>query len=283
MKTTRSKNWMPVCAAVLMATAGYRALADGASANATAAKPDKSYTGTIVSVDPKEHMLEVKSFPFSNKKFNLGDTCACTIVGQDAGTVGDLRPGQKVTVGYQDAHGVLVADRVTQKPMRDEGMVKAIDPGTQTLTLHLGVRDKKFQLPADCEVTLRGDKAGTVGDIQPGNHVLITYEVPEGKATARQIAQTSETFTGDLTAIDLEQKTMKAKATFATKKFNVGDDCAVVINGKPDGKLTDLRPGESLMFSYDNINGVNVVNRIAPAHAQKSSVAASSAPPMENY
>ena len=120
---------------------------------------------------------------------------------------------------------------------------------------------------------MRGDKAGTVADIQPGNHVLITYEVPNGKPTAREIAQTSETFTGDLTAIDLDQKTMKAKAMFATKKFNVGDDCAVVINGKPDGKLTDLRPGESLTFSYDNINGVNVVNRIAPANGSGSAVA----------
>ena len=69
----------------------------------------------------------------------------------------------------------------------------------------------------------------------------MTYEVPNGKPTAREIAQTSETFTGDLTAIDLDQKTMKAKTMFATKKFNVGDDCAIVINGKPDGKLTDLQ------------------------------------------
>ena len=65
---------------------------------------------------------------------------------------------------------------------------------------------------------------------------------------------------------------MKAKASFNTKKFNVGDDCAVVINGKPDGKLTDLRPGESLMFSYDEVNGVNVVNRIAPAERQHDQV-----------
>ena len=218
-------------------------------------------------------MLDVKSFPFSNKKFNLGDTCTYTIVGQDTGAIGDLRPGQKVTVGYQDAHGVLVADRVTQQPMRDEGMVKAINPTTQTLTLHVGVMDKTFQLPTDCEVTLRGDKSGTVADIQAGNHVLITYEVPNGKPTARQIAQTSAMFTGDLTAIDLDQKTIKAKAMFATKKFNLGDDCAVVINGKPNGKLTDLRPGESLTFSYDNINGVNVVNRIAPANGSGSAVA----------
>jgi Cu/Ag efflux protein CusF len=273
MKTKALRAWAVVCLSALMATAAYRASADDASANATAAKPDKTYTGTIVSVAPKEHTLDVKGFLFSHKKFNLGDTCAYTIVGQDTGAIGDLRPGQKVTVGYQDAHGVLVADRVTQRPMRDEGMVKAIDPTTQTLTLHEGVMDKKFQLPADCEVTLRGDKSGTVADIRPGNHVLITYEVPNGKPTARQIAQTSETFTGDLTAIDLDQKTIKAKAMFATKKFNVGDDCAVVIKGKPNGKLTDLRPGESLTFSYDDINGVNVVNRIAPANGSGSAVA----------
>ncbi len=123
---------------VLTATAGYRASADDASANAPAAKPDKNYTGTVVSVDPKESLLDVKGFPFSDKKFNLGDTCAYAIVGQDTGAVGDLRPGQRVTVGYQDANGVLVADRVTQQPMRDEGMVKAIDPTAQTLTLASG-------------------------------------------------------------------------------------------------------------------------------------------------
>lgn len=273
MKIKALRAWAVVCLSALTATAAYRASADDASANATAAKPDKTYTGTIVSVDSKEHMLDVRGLPFSSKKFNLGDNCTYTIVGQDTGAVGDLRPGQKVTVGYQDAHGVLVADRVTQRPMRDEGMVKAIDPATQTMTLHLGVMDKKFQLPTDCEVTLRGDKSGTVADIQPGNHVLVTYEVPDGKPTARQIAQTSETFTGDLTAIDLDQKTIKAKAMFATKKFNVGDDCAVVINGKPNGKLVDLRPGQSLTFSYDNINGVNVVNRIAPANGSGSAVA----------
>ncbi len=272
MKTKVLRTWAAVGLSVLTATAAYRASADDASAKATTAKPDKTYTGTVVSVDPKEHLLNVKGFMFG-KKFNLGDTCAYTMVDKDTGAMGDLRPGQRVTVGYQDAHGVLVADRVTQQPMRDEGMVKAIDPKAQTMTLHLGVMDKTFQLPADCEVTLRGDKSGTVADIQAGNHVLVTYEVPNGKLTARQIAQTSATFTGDLTAIDLDQKTLKAKAMFTTKKFNVGDDCAVIVNGKPNGKLTDLRPGESLTFNYDDVNGVNVVNRIAPANGSGRAVA----------
>jgi len=273
MKTKALRTWAAVGLSVLTATAAYRASADDASAKATAAKPDKTYTGTVVSVNPQENRLDVKGFLFSKKEFNLGNNCAYAIVGKDTGAISDLRPGQKVTVGYQDAHGVLIADRVTQRPMRDEGMVKAIDPTTQTLTLHLGVTDKTFQLPANCDVTLRGGKSGTVAGIQPGYHVTVTYEVPNGKPTAREIAQTSATFTGKLTAIDLDQRTMKASAMFATKKFNVGDDCTVLVNGKPDGKLTDLRPGENLTFSYDNVNGVNVVNRIAPANGSGSAVA----------
>jgi Cu/Ag efflux protein CusF len=269
MKTKALHVWAVVCLSALTAAA-YRASADDVSANATAAKPDKTYTGTVVSLNPQEKVLDVKGFLFSKKEFNLGNNCAYTIVGKGTGAIGDLRPGQKVTVSYQDAHGVLVADRVTQRPMRDEGMVKAINPTTQMLTLHVGMTDKTFQVPADCAVVLRGDKSGTIADIKPGNHVTVTYEVPNGKPTAREIAQTSVTFTGKLTAIDLDQKTLKASTMFATRKFNVGDDCAVLVNGKPDGKLTDLRPGENLTFSYDDVNGVNIVNRIAPAGASSS-------------
>ena len=281
MKMTRSKNWMAVCAAVLTAMAASRVSAGDATANAPATKPDKTYTGTVVSVSPKENMLDVKGFPFGHKRFNLGDSCTYTMVGRDSGVIGDLRPGQRITVGYQDARGVLVADRVTQQPLRDEGMVKAIDPKAHTLKLRVGILDKTYQLPADCDVTWRGDRAGAIADVETGNHVTVTYEVPNGIATARDIAQTSATFTGNLTAIDLDQKTMTVKTAFTTKKFNVGDNCAIVINGKTDGKLTDLRPGENLTFSYDSVNGVNIVNRIASAEAQKSSVAAS-APPMNN-
>lgn len=278
MKTTKSKNWTAVCAAVLTATAAFRASADPA---ATAARPEKNYTGTIVSVDPQEHVLNAKGFLLS-KKFNLGADCAYTLLDNGIGAIGDLRPGEKVKVAYQNADGVLVADRVEQQPMRYEGMVKAIDPAAHTLTLRLGGMDKTFQIANDCSVVLRNDKSGTPADIQTGNHVTVTYETPGGTLTARQIAQTSAEFTGTLTAIDLEEKTVKAKAAFSSKKFNVGDNCAIVINGRTDGHLSDLKPNEKLVFSYDEINGVNVVNRIAPAEAQTGSVASNAAPMSRN-
>ncbi len=121
------------------------------------------------------------------------------------------------------------------------------------------------------------ENPATLTDIQTGNHVTVTYETPGGTLTARQIAQTSIEFTGILTAIDLGEKTLKAKALFGSKKFNVADDCAIIINGRTGGQLSDLKPNDKLVFSYDEINGVNVVNRIAPAmETQPGSVAAAS-------
>ena len=270
MKTTRSMNWTAVAVAVLAATAVIRAPADQV---APAARPERSYTGTVVSVDPKEQTLETKGLVLS-KKFNLGDACTYALLDQDPGTAGDLRPGEKVTVSYQDAQGVLIADRVEQQPMRSEGMVTAIDPARHTLMLHRPTLDKQMQLADDCKIVLRDGKPGTFADVHIGNHVTVTYETPNDMLTARQIAQTSIEFTGTLTAIDLGERTLKARAVFDTKKFNLADNCAIVINGKPDGQLSDLKPNDKLVFSYDEINGVNVVNRIAPAEAQTKSVAA---------
>ena len=36
-----------------------------------------------------------------------------------------------------------------------------------------------------------------------------------------------------------------------------------MIDGKINGRLADLKPNDKLVFSYDEINGVNVANRIA--------------------
>ena len=239
-----------------------------------AAKPNKSYTGTVVSVDTKERTVELKG-TFLSKTFNLGDDCTYTFVDRSEGALGDLRPGQRVMVVYQEAHGVRVANRITQQPVRYEGTVKAVDPVQRTMTLQGSGMDRTFQIANDCKVLLRDAKPGALTDIQTGNYVTVTYETPNEKPTAWKIAQTSETFSGSLTAIDLDAKTVKAKALFDTKKFTLGDNCAIVVNGKIGGQLSDLKPNDKLTFSYDEINGVNVANRIAPAGtAQQSETSA---------
>lgn len=229
--------------------------------------PERSYSGRVQSIDPLNHTLNVKSWTLSKKEFSLGDSCSYVMAGVNNGTLGDLRPGQEITVYYQDLHGVRIADRVQQRPMRYEGMVTSIDVNNHTLSLRQGNFNRSVRIADGCVVMLRQDKSGVLADIQPGDHVTVTYETPNGDPIARQISQTSMEFTGQLTAIDLDQKVVKAKGTFETKEFNLANNCAVVINGRTDGKLSQLNPDEKLIFDYDTVNGVNVVNRIAPAPA----------------
>ena len=261
MKINPSPALTAVCMSLL--TLGPAATAS-ADSTAPVAKPDQSYTGTVVAVDLQEHILNVRGFLFG-KTFNLGEQCTYLLPNQVAGSLADLRPGEKIQVRYQNAHGVLVADRIAQVPMRYEGMVKAIDPVNRTLTVHVRALDRNFQIARACRVVLRNNQSGQLTDIQPGDHVTVTYETPGDHATARQIAQTSQTFTGALIALDLGERTVKASGALITKKFNLADHCAIVINGKLDGRLEDLKPNEKLELTYDAINGVNIVNRIGPA------------------
>jgi hypothetical protein len=272
MKTTHSKAWVAVCTSFLTAVASSRSLADQPAATASGSTDHlKDYTGTVASVDPKEHVLKVKGWML-NKAFNLGDNCSFQQLDKPAAAPGDLRIGEKVTVSYQDAHGVLIASKVEQKPMSFEGMVKAIDTGNHTITLHQTAMDKQVDLPADCRVMLRDGRIGTLADVRVGNHVTVTYETPAGISTAREVAQTSIPYTGTLTAIDVNDRTIKAKSGFSTKKFSLADDCAIVINGRTDGKMEELKPNDKLLFHYDEVNGVNVVNRIGPADIEPNSM-----------
>lgn len=266
MKTKALHIWTIIGVSVLTMAGTLKSSAD----DAAAALPHKSYTGMVMSVDTKERTLGVKGL-FLTRTFNLGDDCTYTLADKSTGAISDLRPGQRVKVVYQEAHDVRVANRVAQQPMAYEGTVKDFDPVRRTLTLHSRSMDRTFQIADGCKVMLRDYKPGTLADIQTGNYVTVTYETPNDKLIARRIAQTSETFTGSLTAIDLEAKTVKAKTLFDTKKFTLGDNCAIVINGKIGGQLAELKPHDKLVFSYDEINGVNVANRISPAGTPQQS------------
>lgn len=258
-------------AGVLLGATSFNASAD----QSAAAGSEKTCTGQVVSVAPKERMLTVESWMLSKKQFNLGDNCAFVMLDNHNGSMADLRVGEKVTLRYQLSHGVRIADRIEQQPLRFAGVVTAIDPVKHTLTLHRRGLDKELEIAAGCSVVLKNNNSGTLSDVQLGDHVTVTYETPGGMPTARQIAQTSAEFTGKVAAIDLDERMVRAKDTFSTMKFNLADDCTIVINGKTNGKLSELRPNERLVFDYDSVNGVNVVNRIAPAEAQPNSMATS--------
>jgi hypothetical protein len=261
---------MAMCVSVLATASPLTLPAEDTSTNAF---PLKSYSGTVVSVDVKERTLGMQGF-FSSKTFNLGDNCAFVFVDKGVGMISDLRPGQRLGIVYQEVHGVLVADRITQEAMNYEGTVKTCDQAARLLTFHGRGRDKVFRIAPDCKVIIRGDKAGSLADVQPGHYVAVTYETPDNKPTVRKIAQTSEVYSGTVTEVEPVSKTIRVKSVYDAKKFILADNCSIIIGDKINGQLTELKPNDKVVVSYDEINGINVANRMAltqtPPGAEKS-------------
>lgn len=273
MKNMPYKYLQTAGAALLLVTA----LQPAKAGETNSAAGGDSYTGTVLAVDPKERLLTLKNWTQFDKTFNLGETCAIQQLNKANAQAADLRPGERVVVTFTEMHGVRVASGIRQLPLQIEGMVKAVDLDKHVLTLH-HTWDRDFQFPAESRIVLRDGKSGGFNDIRVGNYVTITYEEPAGRATVREIAQTSIPFTGTLMAVDLENRTVKARTAFGNKKFSLANNCAVVVNGKPDGQLSDLQLNSKLLFNYDELNGVNVLTRIGPVESAPDAVATAPAP-----
>lgn len=252
---------MAIGLAVLSAVSAWSVRADE---QAAMKQKEKSYSGIIDRVDAKEKTVKLKGMLFT-RTFNIADNCEFSLGDKKDATLDDLRAGQKVDVQYKDASGVLVANRFTQEELSYVGTVQAIDRNAHTLKLSHSGLHKTFELPGDCRVVLRDDRSGSLEDVKVGHQVTVVYELPGGSPTAREIEQTSATYVGTLDAIDASARTVKAKHFVGDRKFSLADNCKIVVNGKSGGKLSDLRLGQKLVLNYEAVDGVNVVNRIAPA------------------
>jgi Cu/Ag efflux protein CusF len=185
-----------------------------------AATKDRTLTGTVKAVDAKERTVTVKRYLFL-KSFHLGDHCTVSIGEKKDASIGDLRPGQKIQVTYQDAAGVLVASQGKQLPMTYAGRVEQIETKKHSLTVRDGKTLKSFALADDCKFALTGGKEGKLEALQPGDKVTVWYESSADGALARRIEQESETFTGSLTAVDAQTRTVKLSISSAAKLFNL--------------------------------------------------------------
>jgi hypothetical protein len=244
---------------------------------------EKTYSGTISVVNANDKMVTVHGW-LRTKKFVLADDCVLSSGGKRDLALGDFRPGQKVDVNYKDASGVLVANRITQEKLLFMGEVTALDQNSRTLTVQQGGTTRVFTLGDNCNILLSGNNKGALEDVRVGGRVTVTYETPQNLLLARTIEQKSALYVGTLSAINLPDRTVSAdKRLLGDKRFHLADNCAIVVNGKMGGRLNDLRLGRNYELSYDTVDGVNIVNRIAPAPTAENTQAANTNPSMKDY
>ena len=251
-------NTVGVAGAALISLACLVRVAGDQSA---ATQEEKSFKGSITAVNEKDRSISVKGVLFT-RTFNATDTCKLSFESKPGGTWADLHPAQRVEVRYVNAQGVRIASDISQKDIVFKGYITAIDPAKRTLAVKHGLYVRNFALTEDCMVRIKDDKKGSLDGLKIGHTVHVAYEKEGAALKAYRIEQMNPTFVGTISAIDSSSRTVKAKDFLNEKRFNLVDGCKIVIGGKPDGNLSDLRIGDRVALCYEDVNGILVANRI---------------------
>jgi len=259
MKTISTRAVVTLGIAIATLVCARPAFADDSTA--TNQEKEKVYKGTVMAVDPTEKTVLVKGH-ILNKTFNAAETCKVSLEDKPEAALDKLRPGHKVEVYYQNARGVLVANRIVQHNQVINGYITAVDPAQRTLAIKSSGGKKHFAVAEDCDVRLKDAKVGTLENLKIGHSVSIAYDPADGVWTAGKIEQKAEAFVGTIQAIDAGTRTVRARSFMSERKFNLADGCRIVVEDKADAGLRDLRIGDRVEFSYEDANGVLVVNRI---------------------
>ncbi len=222
---------------------------------------EQKASGTLLSVNEKDRTVAIEGI-FFQKSYNLADNCRIIIPDKTETKISDLRPGHRVEINYRSIDGVLVVNRLRQDNLVMIGSVETIQLDKRTLALSVGTRVRVFNIADTCRFFARGKEQGKLEDLKPNQKINVSYEVERENLVAYKIELRSERFSGLLDAVDVTSRTVKAKYLMTTKRFNLAEDCEIIINGRKGGKLTELKLGSGVEINYENIDGVYVAQRI---------------------
>lgn len=237
--------------------------ASATSAESQASKPEKPshYKGSIVAVDPQEKTVTVRG-GLTTRTFNAGDNCQVVLEDKRRASLADLAAGQKVEVRYRKVQGIPIAQEVIQENRTFKGHITALDPAKRTISVKRGMFTRGFALANGATVIVKNDKAGSLENLRIGDTVTVIYQSDNDPLTAQRVEQKNPTFTGTIRAIDARTRTVTARSLMGEKKFHLANGCKIVVNGKTDAGLSDLRIGDRMSVSYEDADGVLVANRI---------------------
>ena len=234
---------------------------------------DKTWDGTLSSVNLTDRSINGKSGWFSDS-FRIGEDCVISTIGKDSASLSDLHPGEAVNVRYQSLGGVQVATRITEQARSCSGTIQSVDAKSMKLTMEQELfrtipEHKTVRIASECKVTLNNGDSGSIADLRPGDKITVKYDLRDGKAMAYGVREKTADVVGTLEAIDLPARTVKAEGRFREMPFDLANDCRIIANGSKEAQLKDLELGEKYRFTYEDLNGVSVLYRIAPAEETK--------------
>lgn len=144
-----------------------------------------THTGYIKAASPANREIVMERMGMA-KKYKVNDSTRLTIH-NDTAKLGDLKPGQKVTVTYTRQDDVWLAQKVEDTSETFSGTVEAIDAGSNTIKVKSLINTRKFNLGEGCKIVLNGETDGKLKDLRIGQKVTIDYEEVKGVMVAARI------------------------------------------------------------------------------------------------
>jgi Cu/Ag efflux protein CusF len=144
-----------------------------------------THTGYIRTATPLNHEIVMDRMGMA-RKFKVNDSTQY-IIHKDEAKLGDLKPGQKVTITYTRQDDVWLTQKVVDKSETFTGTVEAIDAGANTLKVKNMLTTHKFNLGDGCKIVLDSDTSGRLRDLRIGQKVTIDYEEVKGVMVAARI------------------------------------------------------------------------------------------------
>ena len=123
-----------------------------------------------------------------------------------------------------------------------------------------------FHVGEDCLVLLQDSPEASFQDVRPGQRVHVRYRTMEGVKVASQITENNPSFSGHITRIHPDRRTMTVKKGLFKKDFVVDSECVVVQGRDNPWTFSDLKLGHPVTVTYLNAGSTNVAAKIRQAH-----------------
>jgi hypothetical protein len=242
---------------------------------------EQIWTGTLSSVNAQDDTVTIRLW-LGEDTFHLGKDCSISTLEQERASVAALRPGEEVSIRYRNVDGVLVADRVADVALQADGTVSGLNLKAGVITLKEAPlyrpfrKSDSFQIPKDCKFRLANGREGTLADLQRGDHLIVTYEFPGESPVAYRILDKSSTCTGTVVELNIPGGTLRAREGAAERIFALSPDCQVILAGPTTASFKGVHLGRTYRFTYEEMSGVRILERIAAAEPKLSKTAPSS-------
>jgi Cu/Ag efflux protein CusF len=155
------------------------------------------YGGTVHAVDPKAGTVTMDEVPLYKpfrgpETFRVADDCKLTLATGGAGSLADVRPGDRITLMYELPGGSPVAYRIGEQTSSFVGKLEAMNLPARTLQAGKMTGEKTFQLADKCRFIASNQQIEPLKDLALGQQYRFTYRDVNGVNVLDQIVPAQE-------------------------------------------------------------------------------------------